>query len=540
MGRMAGQSSGEQPARLDALPLRQMIERRLRDDPEDVSPRLPNRLKPASGTGVKASIARRLATGKMFGGGARDGSVGASTGRSGDGPALYVGARQRVMVKAFVGRHGGAGGARNAGQAVSRHLRYLAREGMGADGTETGFYGPEGGLERDHVHEACASWDGDRHHFRLIISPEHGDKIDDMDAYVRDVMGRVAVDLREPKMAWVALNHHDTDQPHAHVLIRGKRANGRDLVIPRKVISYGIRDHAEDRAQVLLGDQSRSEAERGLFARTTADRWTDIDMKLEKLAASNDGVVPRAEINRRDTFGAVSRARITHLERLALIEADTHNGVKFVDGLKGRLDRLQAAQDQIRSHWAAKRLEALAGLSGGKLERVVPEREATAEPVIDTPSSSPKPSQAIAFDPTIDRLTPLDVELMRRGQLSASAASTTHMGHEVESALKARADQLVKSGQAILQGQGLGYQPTAWARLREAELKHVMARDLGITAPGQINYGRAEGFVEGHVTTSLGKHAIINRGVGYAAMAAQAGQELAVGQAIGRVMGVER
>ncbi|WP_395777609.1 DUF3363 domain-containing protein [Aquidulcibacter sp.] len=537
---MAGQSGGERPASLDALPLRQMIERRLRDDPEDVLPRLPNRLKPASGTGVKASIARRLATGKMFGGGAQRGSVGTSAGRFGGGPALYVGARQRVMVKAFVGRHGGAGGAKNAGQAVSRHLRYLAREGMGADGTETGFYGPEGGLERDHVHEACASWDGDRHHFRLIISPEHGDKIDDMDAYVRDVMERVAGDLREPKMAWVAINHHDTDQPHAHVLIRGKRANGRDLVIPRKVISYGIRGHAEDCAQELLGDQSRSEAERGLFARTTADRWTDIDLKLEKLAASNDGSVPRAEIDRHDTFGAVTRVRITHLARLNLVEADTREGVKFVDGLKGRLDRLQSAQDQIRSHWAAKRLEALAGLSEVRTERIVPEREAPVEAAIDTPSSSPKTSQVRAFDPTIDRLTPLDVELMRRGQLSANVASPTHMGGEVEAVLRARADHLVKSGQAIAQGRGLGFQPTAWARLREAELKHVMARDLGINAPGQISYGRAEGFVEGHVTTSLGKHAIINRGVGYAAMALQAGQELAVGQAIGLAMGVER
>jgi hypothetical protein len=540
MGRMAGQSSGEQPARLDALPLRQMIERRLRDDPEDVSPRLPNRLKPASGAGVKASIARRLATGKMFGGGARSGSVGAATGRSGGGPALYVGARQRVLVKAFVGRHGGAGGAKNAGQAVSRHLRYLAREGMGADGNEPGFYGAEGGLERDHVHEACASWDDDRHHFRLIISPEHGDKIDDMDAYVRDVMERVAGDLREPKMAWVAINHHDTDQPHAHVLIRGKRANGRDLVIPRKVISYGIRGHAEDRAQELLGDQSRSEAEQGLFARTTADRWTDIDMKLEKLAASNNGLVPRAEIDRYDTFGAVTRARIAHLARLNLVEADTRDGAKFVDGLKGSLDRLQAAQDQIRSHWATKRLEALAGLSGGKLERVLQERETPVQVAIDSPLSSPKTSQAIAFDPTIDRLTPLDVELMRRGQLSASVASSAHIGAEVEAVLKARADHLVKSGQAIAQGQGLGFQPTAWARLREAELKHVMARDLGIRAPGQVSYGRAEGFVEGHVTTSLGKHAIINRGVGYAAMALQAGQELAIGQAIGRAIGVER
>ncbi|MFO0318623.1 MAG: hypothetical protein ACK51R_16270, partial [Hyphomonadaceae bacterium] len=96
------------------------------------------------------------------------------------------------------------------------------------------------------------------------------------------------------------------------------------------------------------------------------------------------------------------------------------------------------------------------------------------------------------------------------------------------------------SGQAITQGQGLGYEPRAWARLREAELKHVIARDLGIRAPGQISYGRAEGFVEGHVTTSLGKHIIINRAVGYAAMAVQAGQELAVGKAIGRAMGLER
>ena len=540
MGQMARQNGVERPASLDALPLRQMIERRLRDDPEDVSPRLPNRLKPASGTGVKASIARRLATGKMFGGGARGGSVRAATGRSGDGPALYVGARQRVMVKAFVGRHGGAGGAKNAGQAVSRHLRYLAREGMGADGSEPGFYGPEGGLERDHVHEACASWDGDRHHFRLIISPEHGDKIDNMDDYVRDVMERVAGDLREPQMAWVAINHHDTDQPHAHVLIRGKRANGRDLVIPRKVISYGIRGHAEDRAQELLGDQSRSEAERGLFARTTADRWTDIDMKLEKLAASNDGSVPRAEIDRHDTFGAVTRARVAHLTRLNLVEADTREGVKFVDGLKGRLDRLQAAQDQIRSHWAAKRLEAMTGLSGGRTEQSVAARNPPREVVVETPASSQSQVQAIAFDPTIERLTPLDVELMRRGQLTANAASSTHMGAEVEAVLKARADHLVRAGQAIAQGQGLGYEPKAWARLREAELKHVMARDLGIKALGYISYGRAEGFVEGHVTTSLGKHLIINRGVGYAAMAVQTGQELAVGQAIGRAMGVER
>jgi hypothetical protein len=147
---------------------------------------------------------------------------------------------------------------------------------------------------------------------------------------------------------------------------------------------------------------------------------------------------------------------------------------------------------------------------------------------------------AKAFDPTIERLTPLDVELMRRGQLMANAATTTNMGEEVEAALTARASHLVMSGQAMTQGQGLGYQPSAWAKLREAELKHVMSRDLGIKTSGHLSYGQAQGFVEGHVTTSLGNHAIINRGTGYAAMAVQARQELAIGQAIGRAMGVER
>jgi len=37
-------------------------------------------------------------------------------------------------------------------------------------------------------------------------------------------------------------NHHDKDQPHARVLIRGNRASGDDLMTPRKVISYGTHD----------------------------------------------------------------------------------------------------------------------------------------------------------------------------------------------------------------------------------------------------------------------------------------------------------
>lgn len=54
--------------------------------------------------------------------------------------------------------------------------------------------------------------------------------------------------------------------------------------------------------------------------------------------------------------------------------------------------------------------------------------------------------------------------------------------------------------------------------------KRASGLDL-VTPRKVISHGRAEGFVEGHVTTSLGKHAIINRGSGYGALAVKASQE---------------
>jgi type IV secretory pathway VirD2 relaxase len=88
--------------------------------------------------------------------------------------------------------------------------------------------------------------------------------------YIRHVMLDVAKELKEPDLHWVATNHYDTDQPHAHVLIRGKRANGQALVIPRQIIGHTIREHAQARAQELLGDQSRDQAEKDLFVRARA------------------------------------------------------------------------------------------------------------------------------------------------------------------------------------------------------------------------------------------------------------------------------
>ena len=557
---------------------------RLRAPAETAGADMPRRLPGGGGGTLSGAIAKRLALTGAFGRGSgratqagrtRQAGAGSSTGGS---AAFFVGARQRVTVKAFVGRHGGPGGARAAGQAVARHLRYLAREAShehgatqdhgaglevgdehpGAEPVDARFYGPEGQLERDAVHASCGRWEHDRHHFRLIISPEHGDRIEDLEGYVRSVMKDLAADLREPGLDWVAINHHDTGHPHAHVLIRGRRASGQNLVIPRRVISHGIRQRAEYRAQELLGDQSRSEAERGLFTRTRANHWTDIDARLAGLAERNGGRLPKAEVDRRDVFGAVTRERLAHLQRLGLVEEWGAEGVRFADGLKERLVGLQAAQDQIRAHWAARRQEAFQSLMRPQEKEVQAERPIRPKSR-QRPIASPRQRQPIAaskqqpevqqetkapkapvLDVTVDRMTSLDAELMRRGQLSADTPLATRYSPEVEALLEARARHLIERGDGIRQGHGVGFRPEAWTRLRDREVVEAIRDQLGLKLEGRLSYGRTEGVVAGTISTALGRHVVIGRGVGFAVAQLPAGQELAVGQVIGRSLGIER
>ena len=64
-------------------------------------------------------------------------------------------------------------------------------------------------------------WEEDRHHFRLILSPEKGYEIADMGAYVRDVMQRIERDVGT-KLDWIAIEHHNTDNPHGAHPVPGR------------------------------------------------------------------------------------------------------------------------------------------------------------------------------------------------------------------------------------------------------------------------------------------------------------------------------
>jgi len=325
-----------------ALLVRTAIEERAealaRPETEGLRLRLPRTIRTETG-GVRLGLIRRLSGSRTFALGDRAGALRAAQNRS--GRAFRLDVSQRVVVKALVSRHLGQGADRAA--ALAKHVVYLGRSGAGQDGARPGFFDRDAeGLDASAV---TSGWRDDRHHFRFILSPEHGDRLA-LTPFVREVMARVCADLGEPGLAWVATCHYDTDQPHAHVLLRGRRDDGRDLVIPRHYIGYGLRARAQEVAQERLGDLSRLEAERRIWKETQADRFTGFDRRLLAEADATGAVADG--VGATDAWAALTRGRLRRLEHLGLA---VRTGRRYrLDGdLEAKLRSLQMRRDIIRT-----------------------------------------------------------------------------------------------------------------------------------------------------------------------------------------------
>lgn len=141
---------------------------------------------------------------------------------------------RRVVAKARVVRHQGK---RFRSAPMAKHLGYLQRDGVGQDGRDADLFGSErDDLDRGGFAARC---ENDRHHFRFIVSPEDAGDLEDLRAFTRDLMARAERDLGT-RLDWVAVDHWNTDNPHVHILVRGKADDGRDLVISRDYICRGF------------------------------------------------------------------------------------------------------------------------------------------------------------------------------------------------------------------------------------------------------------------------------------------------------------
>jgi type IV secretory pathway VirD2 relaxase len=507
---------------------------------------LPTGAKSDQRNDVRTALVKGMGLTRRFGRGLSAGSRGHGAGSS---RTLPHSPRQRVIVKAHVAKHGNP----KAGRAALRaHVNYLAREGAGAEGERGEFYDREtDGLDAS-AH--TKSWGHDRHQFRFIISPENADKIADMRAYVRETITRVAQDLNEPGLDWIGVTHVDTAQPHAHVLVRGKRADGRDLFIPREYISHGFRGRAQEVAQELLGDQSRDASEQRLHREATSDRWTALDKELASLAGPN-GVLPRSgDLARTDNYGALMRKRLAHLVRLRLAER-TLSGARLAPDFEAKLRAMDFERDVLKRLHARMKSGAEVGpieadnVAGRIVARghhdeigrqpfaILCDRDGREHYAL-LPSGTALPDIGAAGrlkrfargragltdlgqpEAQIDqnRLTPLDRELnFRRRELEAGRMPGL-FDERTEKAMEKRAGFLVAEGYAARDGHGLAFSAAGYARLKERDVALAIKEQLETIKP-LIGVARAQvsGAYVGAVSTASGVYAVLDRGAGLTA-----------------------
>ncbi|HGY5897481.1 TPA: DUF3363 domain-containing protein, partial [Enterobacter hormaechei] len=216
---------------------------------------------------------------------------------------------------------------RNASpQSLAKHLRYIERDGAGRDGEPGRAYGPQTDhADLDAFKERCQD---DRHHFRFIVSPEDGAELDDLRTYTRHLMNRMEADLGT-RLDWVAVDHWNTDNPHTHLIVRGRDDTGRDLVIAGDYIAHGFRHRAAELATEWLGPRTELEIQQTWQREVKQERWTSLDRTLQREVGEDDRV-------RIERFNEPTLQR----QRLLLI------------GRLQRLQRLGLADEVQPSTWA--------------------------------------------------------------------------------------------------------------------------------------------------------------------------------------------
>ena len=267
-------------------------------------------LQEASKAGAKGMKATRTKTGHQPGARLGRGHVAARFAGKGLGPNA-----RRVAIKARL-VHLAKAGARS----TSTHLRYIERDGVDRQGGAGRAYGAS--TEESDLDAFQARSEGDRHQFRFIVSPEDAVQLDDLRTYTRHLIARMEADLGT-RLDWVAVDHWNTDNPHTHVVLRGKDELGKDLIIARNYIAHGMRQRASALATEWLGHRTELEIRQALGREVSQDRWTSLDGILQREAI--EGQLTPAAFARPHLLALRQMlvGRLQHLQRMGLAAETT-------------------------------------------------------------------------------------------------------------------------------------------------------------------------------------------------------------------------
>ena len=472
---------------------------------------------------------------------------------------------RRVVMKARVVRQFGS---RFRSAPLSRHIKYLKREGVTRDGEDARMFDARSDLADERAFsERCKD---DRHHFRFIVSPEDAGELENLRTFTRELLDDVGRDLGT-KLDWVAVDHWNTDNPHVHLLIRGRTDDGQDLVISRAYISRGFRDRAAERVTMELGPRSERDIQSALEKEVEAERWTSLDRALRGVADEGAGIAdlrPGAP----DLDPELRRlllGRADKLERLGLAEGVAPACWRLKPGLEPTLRDLGLRGDIIRTmHRAmtgAGREPDVAGFalhgddpSAPVLGRLADrglhdELKGSAYAIVEgidgrthhlqfadlelTGDAAPgaivearayedakgrkrlslatRSDLTLAQQITAPGATWLDRQLVAR---EPAATAGGGFGSEVRDAMERRAERLDREGLARRQGQRVLFARNLLDTLRTRDLKAAagkIAAETGLAYCPQAEGEHVAGIYRRRVVLSSGRFAMIDDGLGF-------------------------
>lgn len=277
----------------------------------------PGRIRSTRAQSARPFIAQALAAAKKEGGGvSRSGRVvAANRSRFGRGQRASIQANRLItartrgaVIKARVVRRSG----RTA--PLGTHLYYLRRDGVTRDGEKARLFGP--GTEEADGRAFSGRCEDDRHHFRFVVSPDDAVEMSDLKSFTRDLVGLMERDL-DTRLDWVAVDHWNTEHPHVHLIVRGVRDDGQDLVISRDYIKEGMRDRARDLITQELGPRTDLDIRRTLERQIEAERWTQLDRQLVRDAGKTGVIDVAPQVGRQPDACAVEK--VGRLRKLAAL-----------------------------------------------------------------------------------------------------------------------------------------------------------------------------------------------------------------------------
>lgn len=226
------------------------------------------------------------------------------------------------------------------------HIRYLEREGVTRDGAPGQAYGAVDDVADTHEFEKRGR--EDRHQFRFIVSPEDGEDIGDLRAFTRQLMEQMERDLGT-KLEWIAMDHWDTDNPHTHVVLRGKDDSGQDLIIAPQYISGGMQARARELATEWLGLRTEREIRETLSREVTQERWTSLDVQLARLLDRGEFHLGSVARNPDGYDRSLLVGRLQHLATMGLAQRATADTWTIAPNAEQTLRTLSERGDIIRT-----------------------------------------------------------------------------------------------------------------------------------------------------------------------------------------------